>query len=298
MGSINSRITALLTTSRCSSRFELGTWESLKCTTQRMTGFFTVHGVVLGSSHLRGCVGARGAYHWHWPDLAREKCEAPLMTVAEPVCSVYVDNINVHGLSPESCDRRHEVIIAALEARGFRLHEISRASQQHKQPGVYFDGVACVLRHDPRPLWRVHLALRCLPRMGGARRPWVVRVLTGHLVHFFWLALPLLSARHRLYGFQAHPLDRWRKFSRADLAELRTLAGMVWLSECEVGRPFSHVVFCSDATLRRFCVQCTTASFKELQEPRDFVNGGVFEHEQSPIPCRFVTPMELPVLEI
>ena len=36
------------------------------------------------------------------------------------------------------------MIIAALEARGFSLHEISRASQQHKQVGVYFDGVARV----------------------------------------------------------------------------------------------------------------------------------------------------------
>ena len=53
---------------------------------------------------------------------------------------MYVDNVNVRGISPESCDRRHEVIIAALEACGFRLHEISRASQQHKQFGVYFGG--------------------------------------------------------------------------------------------------------------------------------------------------------------
>ena len=134
-------------------------------------GLISAHGVVLGSSHLHGCVGARGAYHWHWPDLPREKCEAPLMTVAETVCYVYVDNFNVHGLSPESCDRRHEVIIAALEASGFTLHEISRASEQQKQLGVYLDRVARVLRHDPRRLWRVHLALRCLPRMGGARPP-------------------------------------------------------------------------------------------------------------------------------
>ena len=47
--------------------------------------------------------------------------ETPLMTVAEPVCSVYVENINVHGILPESCDRRHEVITAALEPRGFSL---------------------------------------------------------------------------------------------------------------------------------------------------------------------------------
>ena len=126
----------------------------------------------------------------------------PSLTVAEPVCSVYVDNINVHGITSESCDRRHEVIIAALEARGFSLHEVSRASQHHKQLGVCFHGVA---RHEPR----------------------VVRVLTGHLVHIFSLARPLLSALHRLYRFQAHPLDRWRRFSRADLAELRTLAGLV-----------------------------------------------------------------------
>ena len=51
----------------------------------------------------------------------------------------------LHGISSESCDRRHEVIIAAAEARGFSLHEISRASQQHKQFGVPFDGVARVL---------------------------------------------------------------------------------------------------------------------------------------------------------
>ena len=49
------------------------------------------------------------------------------MTVAELVCSVYVDNIKVHGITSESRDRRHEVIIAALEARGFSLHEVSRA---------------------------------------------------------------------------------------------------------------------------------------------------------------------------
>ena len=71
----------------------------------------------------------------------------------------------------------------------------------------------------------------------------VVRVLTSHLVHIFSLARPLLSALHQLYRFQAHPLDRWRRFSRADLAELRTLAGVAWLSECELGRLFSQVVF-------------------------------------------------------
>ena len=37
-------------------------------------------------------------------DLARERCEAPLMTVADHVCSVYVDNPNVHGISSAGCD--------------------------------------------------------------------------------------------------------------------------------------------------------------------------------------------------
>ena len=64
-------------------------------------------------------------------DLVRERCVAPLLTVAEP-----------DGITSESCDRRHEVIITALEARGFSLHEVSRASQHHKQLGVCFNGVA------------------------------------------------------------------------------------------------------------------------------------------------------------
>ena len=88
--------------------------------------------------------------------------------------------------------------------------------------------------------------------------PGFVRILTGHLVHIFSLARPFLAALHRLCRFQAHPLDRWRKLSRADLAELRTLAGVL---PCG---------FCPDATLRRYCVQRTTASFKELKEATRF----------------------------
>ena len=128
-------------------------------------------------SGVAGCRGRAGGLVLGCPtdvrvtgtgwDLAREKKVVPLMTPAEPFCSVYVDNINVHGITSESCDRRHEVIIAALEARGFSLHEVSRASQHHKQLGVHFDGVARILRRDPRRLWRVHLALCCLQRMGG-----------------------------------------------------------------------------------------------------------------------------------
>ena len=219
--------------------------------------------------------------------LVHERLEAPLMTVAEPVCSVYGDDINVHVITSESCDRRHEVTLAAFEARGFRFHEVSRTSQHHKQLGACFDGVARVLPDDPRRLWRVHLALRCLLRMGGAK-PRVVRILKGHLVYIFSLARPWLSALHRLYRFQAHPLDRWRKFSPTDLAELRTLVGLVWLSEGELGHPCSHVVFCSDATLSRYCVQCTTASFEELKVATRFRERWLFRtREISPtVPIR------------
>ena len=85
-------------------------------------------------------------------DLARERCESPLMTVAEPVCSVYVDKINVHGISPESCDSRHEVVIAAPEARGFSRHEVSRASQQHTVGRVLRRGCSCFTTRSSSPL--------------------------------------------------------------------------------------------------------------------------------------------------
>ena len=120
------------------------------------------NGVVLGSPRLRRRTGA----------LAGRRTTRLLRVRRQ---------INVHGISTESCDRRHEVITAALDACRFRLHEVSRASQQHKQLGVRLDGVARVSRRDPPHFWRVHLALRCLLRMGGARLR-VVRVLTGHLV--------------------------------------------------------------------------------------------------------------------
>ena len=230
-------------------------------------------------------------------DLARERCVAPLLTVAEPVCSVYVDNINVHGTTSESCGRRHEVIIAALGARGFCLHEVSQASQHHTQLGVCFDGVARVLHHEPRRLWRVHLALRCLLRMGGAR-PSVVRVVTGHVVHIFWLARPLLSALHRLYRCQADPLDRWRRFSRADVAELRIFPGLVWPSECELGRARS-LMLCSARMPRCGDTVCNVPQrpSRNSKKPLAFENGGGFGRERFLIPCKFDTPTRLPVSE-
>ena len=154
------------------------------------------------------------------------------------------------------------MIIAALEERGFSLHEVSGASQQHKQLGVWFDGVARVLRHDPRRLWRVHLALRCLLRMSRARSngPFGAYLLVGAALV---VSTPFIGSRLiRVIGGGSSLGLTWRK--------LRTLAGVVWLSECELGRAFSHVVFCSDATLRRYCVQCTTASFKEVKEATRF----------------------------
>ena len=116
-----------------------------------MVGLGLLHVCTDALEHVVGVTGTGR-------DLARERSVAPLMTLAETVCSVFVDNINVHGITSESCDRWREVIITALEARRFSLHEVS-ASRHRKQLGVHFDGV---LRHDPRRFWRVHLALRCL----------------------------------------------------------------------------------------------------------------------------------------
>ena len=59
------------------------------------------------------------------------------MTVAEPV-----DNINVHGISPESCDRRHRCTGSPCVQVSMRYPDPPPPPppQQPKQLGVYFDG--------------------------------------------------------------------------------------------------------------------------------------------------------------
>ena len=130
-------------TSLCSSRFELETSASLKCTTQRLADLYRSSLTIKCGPLLRPCPwGGLGLFTFctdapehvvritgSGGDLAREKCGAPLMTAAEPVCSVYVDNIDVHGTSP----LRAVIVDMNLPSPhwkpvGFALHEISRAN--------------------------------------------------------------------------------------------------------------------------------------------------------------------------
>ena len=109
----------------------------------------------------------------------------------------------------------------------------------------------------PRRLWRVHVALRCLLRLGGARLFVSATVVIGTPSTLSISSSSALTGG----GGSLGPTGR------------SSVLKPEWLSDCELGRPFSHVVFfffCSDATLSRYCVQCTTASFEELKEASRF----------------------------
>ena len=168
-------------------------------------------------------------------DQVREKCEAPLMTVAEPVCSVYVDNINVHDISTESCDRRHQVITAALEA-------LVSVSMRSPEPPNSINNWACASTGSPVFYVMILAAFR-----GPSCR---LRVLCyQHSIGCIDSKLIHLTAGGDTLELTWQNFVLWPEWSGS--------------LKCELGRPFSHVVFCSDAALRRYCVQCTTASFKE-----------------------------------
>ena len=79
--------------------------------------------------------------------------------------------------------------------------------------GLLFNGRLRCWQHRPRRFWLLRRALQLVLRWGEASGE-VLRVLSGHLVHFFMLNRPALSILDVIYKFSRENLGRARALPR------------------------------------------------------------------------------------
>lgn len=119
------------------------------------------------------------------------------------------------------------------------------------------------LKHAKKRSWRLYLALKHVLQL--RRMPTeALRVLVGHIVHYFSIMRPGLSCLHHVYKFLYQGLDgRGHTIPNCVKRELRVVVGLIFLVEVDLGSPYSDIVYCGDSSSYGFCFQTTRASVAE-----------------------------------
>ena len=183
-----------------------------------------------------------------------------------PVGSVYVDNIGTFGFVERLVNQCFDDSVACLESAGFVLHELDRGSVEVVNVGIVIHQNELKIRHTRKRSWRLYLALKYVLRLKKITSE-ALRVLTGHIVHFFSLQRPGLSTLHHTYKFiYRWPDGRSHVLPSPVKRELRTVVGIIFQVEKDLAAPYADKVYCGDSSSYGFCFQWTPSTAEEQRE--------------------------------
>ena len=151
-----------------------------------------------------------------------------------PIGSVYVDNIGVFGFVEKMVDQSFDEAVCCLERAGFVLHELERGAIEAQNVGIVIIRDTMTVRHTRKRAWRLYLALKHVLKQNRITTE-AMRVLVGHIVHYFSIMRPGLSVLYHTYKFIFDWLDgRSHNIPGSVKRELRVVAGLVFLVEIEL----------------------------------------------------------------
>ena len=144
-----------------------------------------------------------------------------------PISSVYVDNIGVFGFVEKVVDHSFDQSVANLERAGFVLHELNKGNVEVVNVGIVLYQNTLKIRHIKNRAWRLYLAIKHVLRMRSITYE-AMRILIGHIVHYFSLPRPSLSSLHHIYRFVYRWLDgKAHVIPGAVKRELRVIMGIL-----------------------------------------------------------------------
>ncbi|CAK0810365.1 unnamed protein product, partial [Prorocentrum cordatum] len=160
---------------------------------------------------------------------------------------VYVDNVGLLSLDASYVKGALADTIAAFDAAGLIMHDISVDSDIAEALGVTLDGRKHQTLVNHRRYWKVRLALRwalSLRRLAGRE----LEVLLGHCTFVGLMCRETLSVRHTVYTFIRERY--WAKSDVWDSArqELECFLGLMPLLRSEWDRPWLAQVLSVDAS--------------------------------------------------
>lgn len=147
-----------------------------------------------------------------------------------PVGSVYVDNIGTFGFLGSAVTKSFDDCVQTLESAGFVLHELDKDSVEVANVGIVVHRYKKEIRHTRKRSWRLYLALKHVLRLKKITCE-ALRIVIGHLVHYFTLFRPALSVLHHSYKFVYEHLDgRSHSLPGRVKRELRMAVGLIFRS--------------------------------------------------------------------
>ena len=130
------------------------------------------------------------------------------------------------GATSASTDELLSALVDELQGRGFAVHELEQASQEHEFVGIRLVGKQRLLCHKPKRFWRLWYALGDFISQGCSTTNQMQKVV-GHLVNNFSLCRCMLAVLDQVYLFMDRSDDKVRRFSPALLAELTVARGLL-----------------------------------------------------------------------
>ena len=197
--------------------------------------------------------------------IIRDKEVPPSPQPGIPTASIYVDNVQVFGVSRSDADRALHRILKRLRHKGLLCHEIVRATQDFEMVGLRCSGKTRRLRHTDHRAWRLYLgSLSLLRRQWVAG--WQLRIWLGHAVHFSMLARPILSIFSACYRYVNENLNDYGPLWPTVVQEIRDFVDCMFLAVVNLGTPYSSDVFCSDSSKLGYALHITSCSPSEVRD--------------------------------
>lgn len=185
--------------------------------------------------------------------VVKDRQPAPTLLNGEPLLAPYVDNGNTIAADAEDARGMFAAMTKEFTRFGFSLRDLAGCSQALDMIGMDLHGRDATWRHRKTRHWILYLALHDALRIGRLSGE-AMRILAGHLCHFFTIARPALSSMGAIYVFARENLgrvapglrrtSRVRRYSRPHIGHSMTLH-------------VSPVAFCSDACFKGFALHST-----------------------------------------
>ncbi|CAK9088616.1 Uncharacterized protein SCF082_LOCUS41845 [Durusdinium trenchii] len=180
-----------------------------------------------------------------------------------PVGSVYVDNIGTFGFLGSAVTKSFDDCVQTLESAGFVLHELDKDSVEVANVGIVVHRYKKEIRHTRKRSWRLYLALKHVLRLKKITCE-ALRIVIGHLVHYFTLFRPALSVLHHSYKFVYEHLDgRSHSLPGRVKRELRMAVGLIFQIKVDLSAPYADHIYCGDSSTYGYCFQSTPSTAEE-----------------------------------
>lgn len=219
--------------------------------------------LILGNLMTRSIVRAFGVSdEVSQQQLLLDRRPAPQVRPRLPVAAPYVDNANWIAANVHDLTKIMTATSDVLSSLGLKFRVEQDAVGQMDVIGLYVDLQNGWIRNTARSTWRLYRALR---RIVFQRfiSGFALRVVVGHLCHFFMVRRPALAVLSREWKFIEEARDDVRWLDDEVVRELDVARGLLLVLRHNLGSEVAPFAYATDASMAGYGVLTTKLTLDE-----------------------------------